>query len=250
MASPRLSVVLTPADLGITLGRRANIARMRAVADTVLAEWAAQARSRIRSPSMLAAYLRSLAIQYVDEMECAVALPGLDGPSATMARMVEFGMGPGGIGTEGAYDIRTFVLKAGTRSLRIGKSGPYVNIPFPMTTGQLKEAGKSGVGASKVLKMARALPAYKGGHSKGQGLPEGLSAKLKPHHVSDQTEGVVRKQATYSQRKDGTPVVQSTYMKWRRMSWAGKPWMHPGIKAHRIGDEVERRLDTLLTVVW
>lgn len=251
MGSTRIE--LKPEDLGLSADRRQRTRMMRNIAEAVLAEWGAQARAKIKSGRLLSAYIQSLSIQEASEARAVIALPGPDaGPkSAVLARMAEFGMGPGGIGTQGPYDIRTFVLKAGTRKLHMGKNGPYVNIPFDMSPDQIKDAG-----GSKALKMARAMhPHTRPGPVKSgvlRRLPAGLAAvgsnKITGHsHVSDSLEGLVRRASSYSQHPDGTTVTQTSgYRKWRRMSWSGKPWMSKGVQAHHIGESVAREVPKIV----
>ncbi len=258
MAKHRIS--LTPADFGL-MGDREKQRAMRTLGDVILAEWGAQARAAIKSRTMLSAYLKSLAIREVTASKVSVQLPGPEaGKSAVLARMAEFGMGPGGIGTTGPYDIRTFVLKEGTRKLRVGKTGPYVNIPFDMSPGQIEAHG-----GSKALKMARALHPYgrnlkpehsvavdKSGKRRKLRLPAGLAEigrnpTTGQSHVSDPLEGTVRLTSSYSRRSDGSTVTQTTgYRKWRRMSWAGNPWMHPGVPALHLGEKVAREVPRLV----
>lgn len=262
MASPRIT--LTLADLGLTVGHHDRLRRMRAVADIILAAWKTEARAGIRNPAMMSAYLKTLAIRAVTEDSASVELPGVQATaanpkSAVLARMAEFGMGPGGIGTEGPYDIRTFVLKAGTRKLRVGKSGPYVNVPFDMGPAGIKEAGATAGkgGASAALKAARSLSAYDRPAQKGamRALPAGMAAHGQNRtsgttHVADRLEGVVRLVSTYSKGPDGVARQQTTgYRKWRRMSWTGQPWMHPGIPAKHLGQKVAADLRNILAEV-
>lgn len=268
MARQRIKLRL--ADFG--LDARSRLGRMQAIAEMVLAEWQAAARASGKMHNRtLPSYLRALAVREVTADRCVVELAGsalraTDGGDkvATMAMMMEFGMGPGGIGTEGPYDIRTMVLKAGTRNLRMGKSGWYVNIPFDHTPASILERG-----GKEALKLAQDLRyrivdaagkaswdtrTWNGCHGvlvntaqRARRLPAGrapigfnkILGPEKGRHATDLLAGMVRLGSTYSRGPDSLPRIQTTgYRTWRRMSAAGKPWMHPGIQALRLGERV------------
>lgn len=241
-------------DKAFGLDARSRLARMRTIAHLVLAEWQAEVRATLRSSR--AAYIKSLAIREVTETTATVDLAGagVGRAVAQLARMVEFGMGPGGIGTQGAYDIRTFVLRAGTRKLRFGKSGPYVNVPFTRSPKEIKEMG--GAGALRAARGLQATVANAAGGTKWGGrLATGLASNLpngriKPHHVADALQGLVRLASTYSKNPEGTARVQTTgYRLFRRMAWSGQPWMHPGIRAHRLAEKVVAKVPDLVRMV-
>jgi hypothetical protein len=106
--------------------------RSQTLADLVLAEWSAGARNKLNSTR--AAYLRSLQVRDVSPSGFICGLPA--SPStAIIAHMVEQGMGSGGIGTTGPYDVRKYLLQASTRNIRRRKDGGlYLHVPFYANT--------------------------------------------------------------------------------------------------------------------
>lgn len=225
-------------------------ARMQRIAAAILAEWSATARGQLKST--LAAYLKSLAIREATENRVVVALPGDDhdvGKAAQLARMVEFGMGPGGIGTSGPYDVRQYLLRASTRHIRWGKSGPYVDVPFGHKAADIAKAG-----GPALRRQARALSPTMTDHRNnrtiwGGRLPAGTVAKLAAHHATDPFAGMVRRVSTYS--KAGKAQT-SGYMTWRRASLnasSPKAWISRGIKAHHLAMLVNAQVPRLINEV-
>jgi hypothetical protein len=259
MAKQRIKLNL--ADFGFNPSSRR--AKMQAIADMVLADWHAAARQSGMSARLLPAYLRALSIREVSADRCVVELAGaaFQGGDreakkiANLAMMAEFGMGPGGIGTSGAYDIRTFVLKEGTRKLHLGKKGWYVNVPFDHTTASIKARG-----GPEALAMAQKLRHRMQGPDGGmtwdqrgkalalrRRMPEDMAPKIAKHHATDPLAGMVRLGSTYSRGADGAPRIQTSgYRTWRRMSVSGKPWMHPGVHALRLGERVGNTVPAIL----
>jgi len=237
---------LTLSDFGMT--RRGRKKRLRRIANIVLAEWGAEARKVLGTT--LQAYLRSLSITQIDENSAVVSLPGEHVPQKTsvLARMMEFGLGGGGIGTTGSFDMRRVLLSQGTKSLRTGKSGPYLRVPFGHQAKSIRA-----MGGNKAINAARKLKASVDTDNAktnwGGRLRPGMSQKLKPHHKSDPLQGLVRLSSTYKAKKSGKARTQNTYRTWRTASWAGQAWTHPGIKPRLIGDKVRRRLPDILAEV-
>jgi hypothetical protein len=239
----RYRVTLTPENFG--LDKKSRKARMRIIGDLIVAEWKAAARaSGLRST--LKPYINAIAIEELSENHVRVALPGRSTPggkAAMLARMMEFGLGPGGIGTEGPFDMRAQILKAGTRKLRWGKNGPYVNIPFKMDAAKI-----AGFGGRTAVKAASGLSASVShsdlaGHRTAWGgkLGPQWAQKIKSHHKTNPLHGLYRFKSTYSKKGGGG----STFGTFRRMSWAGQPWRHPGIKARRIGESVAKAIPAI-----
>lgn len=258
MASRRIS--LDPAAFG--LDPKTRLGQMQAIANAVLAEWRGAAHASGMSERFRAPYYNSLAVREVSADRAVIELAGnvkssTDSGSSvgTLAMMAEFGMGPGGIGTQGPYDLRTFILKAGTKHLHLGKTGWYVNIPFKHSTASILERG-----GKEALKLAQGLRRR---ISDGAGNmswdmnpkvlknPTRLPDKLAPigynkimgpekgRHATDPLAGMVRLGSTYSKGPDGLARVQTSgYMTWRRMSASGKPWMSKGVRALRLGEKV------------
>jgi len=162
------------------------------------------------------------------------AIAPVDAPTArveltgTFPNMFEQGMGPNGVGSEGPFDIRTFALRDGTRNLRHGPKGMYLNVPFGHTLASIAgRGGDAAVKAAKALSPTLSVPSGAGGFRTlwGGRLPAGLAPKIAEHHATDPLHGLVRKQAAYA------AATQSTFQTWRRLTEWGKPWIHPGIRA-------------------
>ena len=233
--------------------------KMQMLGDVIAAEWAAEARASGLG-STLRPYIQSIGVREVTSDRVVVALPGPGAPprAATMARMIEFGMGPAGVGTEGSYDVRKVLLRAGTRNIRWGKHGPYVNVPFPMRGAKSRVPGPmeiERVGGRRALARARKLAPRindpKTGRllSRGGSLPAGMAGKLRAHHVSDALAGVVRKASTYAGGREQT----SGYMKWRRASWGNRDpraWRSKGIVARHFAQRVQARVSNLIAEVF
>lgn len=251
MATDRLGAALRGA---VGLDSRSRKARLHTAATIVLAAWQQEARGAFRS--LRRAYLGSLTLGELTDTRATVELAGegAEGKAAQLARMGEFGMGPGGVGTVGRYDIRTFALKQGTRSLRWGRQGPYLNVPFDRKPVEIKRmGGAAALRQARNLAATTSLPAEGGGARTRWGgrLPAGLAPKLREHHVADPLQGLVRLASSYSQGADGAARVQTTgYRLWRRMSWAGQPWWHPGIAARRLGERVGAKVPELIREVF
>lgn len=259
MAQPRI-------DLGKIVGlpttEKARTARAYAVARAVQHSWKNFARLLLDTSRN--EYIRAVQIENVEPDSAQVTLAS----EAALPMMRELGMGPGGIGSEGAYDLRTFLLRTSTKSIRQSAGGGlYLNVPFRHSVASIRQRG-----GAKAVKAARALgpsrtmvqqtakltmksahamtehALYKAasGHTKwGERLPAGkFSTKLQPHHVTDPLAGMARMEKTYAK------ATQSTYMTWRRISATGKAWMHPGIPARHIAAHVVRDLPALLGKVF
>jgi hypothetical protein len=248
---PRVDTLatLTLSDFG--LDPTSRTARLRRVGDAILAAWSGQASQELNRT--LGAYKRALQVRVLDEHTVRVSLPGDEAAAnahkvAQLARLVEFGMGPGGIGTEGPYDVRHHILKSGTRSLRYDKQGrPYLNVPFDHTGKSIEMmGGLRALGQAQRLEWTRSIQSNAGAWRTlwGGRLPAGLAPKLKEHHTTDPLAGMVRQGSTYS----GGQTKASGYRTWRRASW-GAPspkWMSSGVRAHRIGDKIAARLSEIV----
>ena len=223
--------------------------RSQTLADLVLAEWSALARKKLKTT--LPAYLRSLQVRNVTENGFICGLPA--SPStAIIAHMVEQGMGGGGIGTSGAYDVRKFLLRASTRNIRRTKKGQlYLHVPFHHTKKDIVSRYGKQIGNAVQRLKATTTDANRKTRYGGR-LPANLVPKLKPHHVSDPLAGMVRRASTYS--KGGKTRSQTSgYQTWRTASYSNtnpQAWMSKGIKARRITDDVLRELPALIRMVY
>lgn len=237
---------------------------LKAMGLAVKAAWRAEARASLGVSSRRAAEYENALSVVPSDRSVSVVLTG------TFPNMLERGMGPGGVGTEGTYDLRDMLLKPGTRNLRHGAGGMYLNVPFSHSADSIKDRG--GLSA---LKAARNLDATRsevhGGRERivawGGALPEGLAPKIRPTdmlipgppgpngqrtmvvakaHATDPLAGMVRLETQYQ----GTTKPQSTYRTWRTISENGKAWWHPGIKARRIAERIQSRMPSIIGALF
>ena len=170
-----------------------------------------------------------------------------------LVRSVEYGFGPGGVGTSGPYDMRKTLLTS--PAAKMGRSGKYLAVPMNMPTRKMR----GGQGGERAYRMARQLTASVmstgGGKNTrwGGGLPRGLTSKLRstgrtvpgigfqPAHATDPTHGTRR----FVPRAGGG----AKYGSFRTISQRGKPWVHPGIKAHRFIRKVARMVPAVVKEV-
>jgi hypothetical protein len=171
--------------------------------------------------------------------------PGTSKKDAQLAQMVEHGMGPGGIGTQGSYDIRKFMLDKG--KVKWGKNGPYVDVPFARRGRKSTVKGAleiARIGSRSTLTAARRLTP-RIDRSGGDSLGAGFAGKIKSRHVADALQGLRRTAAMSSK---GT--LRSTgFVLWRRMSWNSTDpdaWRSPGIKAHNLARAVDKLVPGIL----
>jgi hypothetical protein len=227
----------------VGMDKRGQKRRMRRLADAIVAEWRATAATDGKMKKSLTAYKMAIGIREVTETSCTVELPGqaLDSsPSvAMMARMLEFGMGAGGIGTSGPYDIRTFLLR--------GRSA--VNVPFKPSSKMIQELGKlrnGGPGARATANTAKGLGPTRvsGGSWNGPKMAAGFTRIMaNPHtkvaHVTDRLAGLRR-----MQDKKGKTSRYITFRRATASQPAGK-WVHPGIEARHLAKIVSRKVPAL-----
>lgn len=238
-----MSTLLTLATFGLDAKGRKE--RMQRAADILIAEWGAEASAHMGSRSARA-YRQSLVISEVTDTHAVVSLGDpkarVSAKAARLAMMLEHGLGPGGIGSEGPFDIRQNVLKAGTRRLRQGKRGKYVNVPFKLSAGDIERMG--GSATRRAVQSAGFKHTTQNQHKTlyGGRLNAGHAAKLKSHHTTDPLHGLLK----FGSRYRGGRIQTSGFGTFRRMSEQGKPWIHPGIKARKIAEKVSKMLPKLL----
>ena len=182
-----------------------------------------------------------------------------------MAMMVEEGASP--------FDMHQTLLgpnvpiaAPGQRGKRVNAQGQfYRSVPFrhqtPGTIGQgggapmgsayqghpsvanAEALGRSIWKAAKALSGTTSMPG--GGTSWGGRLPSGMAPLLRPHHSTDIYAGMVRNQKTYA------GATQNTYTTFRTISNSvpGK-WMHPGIPAANITDEVVKHVEDIVPAAF
>ena len=248
MASVQVQVERMVRSMGLTDQDAQRRSQM--LADLVLAEWSSLARAGLRTTRQ--AYLNSLQVRNVTPNGFICGLPAAPS-TATLAHMVEQGMGAGGIGTSGPYDVRQYLLRASTRNIRVSRSGGlYLNVPFSHTPKSIEQMG--GQSARQAARRLAATTTGPNGTSWGGRLGRGLAPRLKPHHVSDPLAGMVRLASTYSRGQGGSPVTQTGgYRTWRRASFNNRrpgAWVSKGITARRFIDQVAQRLPDLFQQVY
>ena len=233
----RMDVLRRAWSKAVGLDKRGQKRRMRRMADAIVAHWKATASTNGRMNSTLSAYKNAIQIREVTEHSCIVELPG---PSvadsaptvATIARMMEFGMGPGGIGTSGPYNVRDFLLKGRTS----------VNVPFKYSSKMIAELGKlrnGGPGARQTREAAQSLSPTRvnSGSWSGQKLSPGFTRIITnpnskiPHH-SDRLSGL--------RRMVGRDAQTSRYITFRKASVNQDPgkWQHRGIVGRHLAEKV------------
>jgi len=184
----------------------------------------------------------------------------------TIAMMMEFGMGPGGIGSSGSYDVRKFLLTGGKGKMRSGKNGVYKIVNFKHTKASIAKLG--GQKATDMVQDSKFKASLSKPNAKtiwGSRIRQEDIAKFSAQHQglkrpNDETKkdskgknytayrhkahllkGLVKNKGTYSKG-----VSQNTYSTFRTASWAGDPWMHPGIKPLNLADKVKQQLPSAL----
>jgi hypothetical protein len=172
--------------------------------------------------------------------------------SAALARMYEFGLGPSGIGSEGQFDVRRWLLtrvsKTARNKIEHGANGPYRNVPFRRTTAQIRQlGGRTAIEDAKALGRTKVVAGPDGKASwNGPSLARGYTSIVNnvntnlPHRT-DRLHGLRRLAARGGK--------SSRYLNFRRASWAGQPWMHRGVRARRIGDRVRREIPRIWELV-
>jgi len=244
---------------------RGRKARMRRMGDAIVSEWAAVARTEGKMKSTLSPYRAAIQIRKVTDEAVVVQLPGQtldtgggDGAKkALFARMIEFGMGPGGIGSEGPYDVRNFLLRGGgfgRKAPKMGPTGPYRNVPFKYGVTAIKKMGlirAGGQGADATIAAARALTAttVRQGSWQGEKLAAGYTRIVNnPNtnrpHKTDRLAGLRRMEHTTTK---GTAAKKQTsrFITFRRATWAGNPWTHSGVQARHLAEKVAGKIDEL-----
>jgi len=242
---------MTPLELyeAVGLTKKGKNKRMQRMGDAIVAEWAAKARQHGNMKSTLTAYNQAIAIRRVTKNSVTVELPGskLEQKTggkqvASIARMMEFGLGPGGIGSSGEFDVRRWLLtreSSGSKGKIQGKGrGVYRNVPF-----KHKVKSIAGLGGGSAVQAAKNLAATRvmGGSWNGPSLAAGYTAIVNnPNtglpHKTDRLQGL---------RRMGKGGKTSRYITFRRASWNGNPWMHRGITARHIARLVVRDLDKI-----
>jgi hypothetical protein len=228
-----------------------KLSRMNNLAAAIVAEWSATASIHGDMKSTLAMYKYSIQIREVTETSCTVELPGKDKEDekpnvAIMARMLEFGMGPGGIGTSGPYDVRNF-LKSWQFDRKRGHN--FVNVPFKYSTKMVKEMSKissGGIGINKTMDKIKSMEVSRvsqEGRWSGGMLSAGHTRRIfNPHtklaHVTDRMAGLRHMQ---SQKHNNEHARFITFRRATDTQSSDK-WIHPGIKARHLAKMVQNKV--------
>jgi len=130
---------------------------VRRIQESIKAEWENQA-SRVMSAESLAEYAASLGFGDVNGAITGATVE----LSGTPANVIEQGVGPGGVGTQGIYDQRKTLLRS--KKAKRGKRGMYMHVPVgDGMVRTVSEGGKpwitKGVKARNIArKVAEAIP--------------------------------------------------------------------------------------------
>jgi len=197
----------------------------------IMQEWKAESRSLRETREV---YRNNIKVDLKQPKRMRLTLRG------TLPNIVEQGMGPGGVGTYGSYDIRKFVKFKGK---------PYVNVPFKHKRDTMSSAASAAAGR---LAISRSKPGggfiygRKTKKNIGPRMPRGMApVRSNPttgqRHSTDFLAGMIRV------RPQGTsPRSGSQYMTFRRLSKNGKPWISRGVRPRRFADKIVRRMPTLI----
>jgi hypothetical protein len=249
-AGRRSRIDLKLSDFGFD--KKNRLRRMRRIADVVIAEWKAEARLALKSS--YSDYVKSITPVEISEHRVIIDLPGDDVPDniSTLARIVEFGMGPGGIGTTGAYDVRTFLLRRSTSNIRTGKNGPYVRVPFERSLAAIQSTatrGKKSAAVDAVKNLTATVTRDNMTTNWGERLSAGFAhVRVNPTtgipHKTDYLHGMIRKASKGSTASGGGQT--SGFGTFRTASWAGNPWMSKGVTPRKIGEKIQRKLHKII----
>ena len=162
--------------------------------------------------------------------------------------LLERGFGPRGVGSQGLYDVRKFLLK----------NKMYKTVPFKYTAGQI-EAEFGGEAKAAAESLVTKFEKTRSNTDRPIRLSAGLTPNRRPEnvqvqrsawhkegpksavfhkHASDPLKNVMRQTAGYS-AAGGTGDMFTAF---RRASWRGKAWMSRGVRARRLNDKVRGQM--------
>ena len=164
--------------------------------------------------------------------------------------IVEQGMGPGGVGTYGAYDIRKFMKFSGK---------PYVNVMFrqkksSQSPAVQKKMGRLAISRSKVNPAGGPDRGFIYGRQTTKNIGPRFPAGMAPvrrnpttgkKHSTDFLADMIRVRAAGTSPGSGT-----SYMTFRRISKNGKPWISRGVRPRRFGAKVAKKLPGLIGPIF
>lgn len=221
-----------------------------ALATKVQAKWRQKARMQLGCSSRsITEYVNNVQID-MQGTKARIVLSGL------FPNMLEQGMGPNGVGSQGIYDLRKFLLQASTRNIHSGKNGLYLNVPFHHSMASIaRKGGDLDVKSARALRPSTSMMGPGGTRLVSQGgrmvnpkapnqrpndiLVDGV---IFPAHATGPHNSMVRNETQYQI----TTRAQSGYMTWRRVSAGGKPWMTQGIAARNIAPQVVSLIPRML----
>lgn len=223
----------TNADIDRLLQGLAAAARQR---------WIALAQANLRTTAR--DYIAGIQDVEIKNRVARIALVG------TMPNMVEQGIS--------AFDLRTTLLSMSAKNAKTAADGSrYNTVPFSHGS-----SGSSGRSAGPPMprsiqavakKLGPSLSRPGGGTKWGEKLQNGpgtpkaaakiLNTKEKPWHWGSTYLGMARQQKQYAK------ATQNKYMTFRRISSnvrrADAHWLHPGIRARRFAEQVQREIAAL-----
>lgn len=215
------------------VSRRAPNKALRETANNVVKEWKKVARANLQTT--LSAYINSIQIDGFYKDGIVVSLRGGTPSSRSLAHAVELGLGPGGIGTQGSFDMRKFLLRG--PGVKRGENGAYRDIAFSRRGRKSAVRGApeiERVASRKVLLQARRL-------ARGERLPAGTTdKKLRPSNAVDALQGL---------KKDRSQPRKTGFVLFRRISMRGGDpgsWRHPGIQARNLKSVVLAKFPSLV----
>ena len=230
----------------------------KATAGTVIQNaWRNYASKELSGGRTKTEYLSNIQLDLNDPKKIVVRLVGF------LPNMRERGMGPDGIGSQGPYDVRKFLLRPGTSKIKRAKAGHlYLHVPFDHSFSSMPSRVQSAVGSQSIGSALRAFAPStsqpRTGTTWGDRLPAGLVGKMREKdvrmrdhfgrytkfiqraHATDRYAGMVKMGKQYS------TANQSTHRTWRTTSQAGKPWYSKGVRAAHIARKVVRDLPMIL----
>lgn len=224
-------------------------AKMASMARSVRNEWRQMASSRLQSTREV--YKNAIVRESLSPTGFRLALVG------TVPNMVEQGMGPSGVGSYGAYDVRKFLLRS--PKAKIGSKGQrYITVPFRRSARTIKQ-----LGGNQAYKRARQITEYRTPNTPAAArrMPSGYAPNLRPYDVRRRDPGFTKTRYTKQYRHKTDPLSRmireetresqaskptSVYTSFRTASSRGDPWMSMGVKPRDFAGGLHRRMPQLI----
>ncbi len=211
------------------LNTEGKTARMRRISERVKSVWSKLALSELGSagPAYVAAIEEKTGRPGEIFLVWPSSSPPGDAAALRLAGLLEYGLGPGGQGTQGPFDMRKFLLKS---PLAQTSKGGERYIRVPLGSGGARGAhSRDGAGAMRTARgegLRRLLT--QPGHVTAGGR------RLTPVHAPHQAVHVAGGPSSHGDRGI------------RTASTAGAAWVHPGHKPRGVALKVSRRLKQIL----